>query len=315
MFPSVTGKVLAISNDGTRLILSNTTDIPNQVFVVDASNTASGINAMPLQISGATAAAFSPDGLKAFILAANTLYVHSTVEPLQAIPLAASPTAVSFLSEGAFAYIAGESLNAVSVRKTCDNTVATDASNNPQVINTGSTLSFLETLPNGTQALEVNSQGIDLIPITGIHGATGLNVLGCSPGLPNISDGTAAFFNLGQGSFTPTQLLISSDSTRAYVLTSSLPTVLVFDIGNQTSSAIALAGSAVPLNASLTTDGTMLWVGASDGFVHVLDTSIGVDVAQVMFPTTTGLCVDSTGMPFTFNPAKSCNPDLIAVRP
>jgi WD40 repeat protein len=95
------------------------------------------------------------------------------------------------------------------------------------------------------------------------------------------------------------------------VITNNLGSVLVFNIGNQTSSAIPLAGDAIPVQASLTPDGARLYIAAADGQVHVLDTEGGNDIQQVSFPTDVstfqaGLCVGTT---------ITCNPDLIAVKP
>jgi hypothetical protein len=113
--------------------------------------------------------------------------------------------------------------------------------------------------------------------------------------------------NLGQGNFVPTQLIVSSDGSMAYVIAKNLASVLTFNIGNQTSHfPIALSGSAMPLQVSLTPDGTLLYVGANDGKVHVVDTVTFADIQQISFPQNPGLC---SGVTFT------CNPDLIAVKP
>ena len=63
----------------------------------------------------------------------------------------------------------------------------------------------------------------------------------------------------------------NTSGTAAYVLSSNLPSILVFDIGNQSASAIALAGNAMPLNASLSTDGTTLYVGANDNSLQQIE--------------------------------------------
>src|SRR4029077_18920263 len=112
----------------------------------------------------------------------------------------------------------------------------------------------------------------------------------------SITTNGPSFFNLGQGNFTPTQLIISQDGTRAYVLASNLGSVMVFNIGNQTSSAIPLAGDAIPIQGSLNSSGTLLYIAAADGQVHVLNTQTGGDTQQISFPTdvTTlqfGLCL------------------------
>ena len=82
---TVTGNVLAVSNNGTVAVFSDTIHTPNQVYVVNVANVDSP-TATALNISSAVAAAFSPDGLKTFILGgttASSLYVYSTLQALQ----------------------------------------------------------------------------------------------------------------------------------------------------------------------------------------------------------------------------------------
>ena len=84
-FGTVTGKALAVSNSGTTVAFSDTIHNPNQVYVVNAAN-AANIVSTPLNISGATAAAFSPDGLKTYIVGgtnSSSLYVYSALQALQ----------------------------------------------------------------------------------------------------------------------------------------------------------------------------------------------------------------------------------------
>ncbi len=64
------------------------------------------------------------------------------------------------------------------------------------------------------------------------------------------------------------------------------------------------------MRASLTPDGTQLYVGSSDGTLHVLQTDVGADIQQITFPQ--GLCQTTAGKPF---PGVTCNPDLVAVKP
>ncbi len=312
-FKGVTGKVLTVSPDGKKVIVSDTKSSPNEVFVFDTASSTS--TALP--IAGATAADYSPDSLKAYILAGSTLYVYSTLEPLKTIPLAAPATEVSFLPEGGFAYVAGGAPSSITAWKTC-----TDAQETAQTVTTPSAPTFMKALSKSLavggvtfdgSVLAVDSPGIDLfgantsVPVP----ATGSCPLDLTNSTLNITTGSSAFFNLGQGSFVPTQLIVSQDGTRAYILASSLGSVMVFNVGNQTSSAIPLSSDAIPIQASLTADGTRLYIAAADGQVHVLDTEAGSDITQISFPTdaTTlqgGLCVGTT---FT------CNPDLIAVKP
>jgi trimeric autotransporter adhesin len=288
-FKSVTGKVLTVSPDGRKVIVSDTVSTPNQVFVFDTTTSTSVI----LPIAGATAADYSPDNLKAYILAGSTLYVYSTLEALKSVALAAPAVDISFLANGAFAYLAGGTPSGVAVHTTCTNAQAT-------TVSTPATPTFIKTLPNAGQVLAVDSPGVDVVSVN-------TTPVGCSPPVSN----TVQSFNLGQGNFVPRQFIVSQDGTRAYILAANLGSVLVFNVGNQTSSAIPLSGDAVPIQASLTADGNLLYIAAADGQVHILDTQSGGDIQQISFPpnTTTlqnGLC---SGTAF------ACNPDLIAVKP
>ena len=81
-FNSAFGKVLAVSPDTSTVIFSDTFDTPNQVFICNSCSAASR-TITSLLITGATAAAFSPDNLKAYIVATppppalqvSTLYI------------------------------------------------------------------------------------------------------------------------------------------------------------------------------------------------------------------------------------------------
>ena len=118
---SLCGKVLTISNDGQRVVVSDTVSTPSQVYIYNAS---SGATPVDLVLSNpgdtATAAAFSPDGLKLFILT-NTgkMYVYSTVDALAPVQLAPSATDIAFSADGSFAYVAGSPAGSVSAFSTC----------------------------------------------------------------------------------------------------------------------------------------------------------------------------------------------------
>jgi hypothetical protein len=288
-FVSAPGKVLAVSPDGGKVVISDTTDIPNEVFIFDTNSNTPTTYA----ITGATAADFSPDSLKAYIIAGSTLYVYSKVDGLQTIPLSATANDVSFLSEGAFAYLAGGSPSAVTVRRTCDNGSA-------DTLTTPATPAFIKTLPDATQVLAVDPPSIDLI-------AVNTTPSGCTP---TVSDSFSSV-NLGQGNFVPTQLIVSEDGHAAYILASNLNSVLVFNISGQLPSSISLAGNATPVQAALTPDGMLLYVVASDGLVHVLSTVSGGDFQQIAFPQGFYFCENSVGGSAGF----PCNPDLLALQP
>ena len=101
--------MLTISNDGKLVVVSDTVSTPSQVYIYSGSSTAT-VADLILSVSGetATAAAFSPDQLKLFILTnLGNMYVYSTVDALTSVPIAASATDVKFSADGSFAYVAG----------------------------------------------------------------------------------------------------------------------------------------------------------------------------------------------------------------
>jgi hypothetical protein len=124
----VTGKVLATSPNGAFAVFSDTVSTPNKVYI--ASTATSPATSTPLNISSAIAAAFSPDGLKVFILGngGNTLYIYSPLQSLlPPISLPAPATSVVFNSTGSFALLAGgSSLSTnLAIYNTCNNSPVT----------------------------------------------------------------------------------------------------------------------------------------------------------------------------------------------
>jgi hypothetical protein len=296
---SAPGKVLAVSLDGDKVIVSDTQSNPNQVYVVSgfsATGTATPV-VTPLLIPGATAAAFSPDGLKAFIAAGSTLYVYSTVQSLKTIPLAAPANAVSFYANGALAYLSGPS--GVTMRNACDTTYGQAASF------PSGTPALFQALTDGVHALGLESPGVDVFDVV---------VTAPNPGticpFP-VTTANSTFVNIGQGAFTPLKLIVASDNSKAYILASNLGSVFVFDLGVNTVTALPLTGNPVPLDASLTSDGTTLYVGANDGAIHVVSTVSGGDLQQITFTNNNS----SNKTSLCSNIPQTCNPDLVVVQP
>jgi trimeric autotransporter adhesin len=292
----ITGKVLAVSPDGNSVVVSETSPgVFNQVFIL---NTGTNGTLTTLPISGAVAAAFSPDNLKLFIATSSgKLFVFSTQAALQqniTLPNLAppnSPTDIAFNATGGFAAVAGP--GGLSFLSTCDNPSA------PAVTTAAAPGSIaVRALPNGS-FITLAPPNIEVVPITQVTNT------GCIQTPTAAAPNTA---NLGQGNFTPVDFLVSGDGNRAYIPIQGSSSVLVFDIGSSAVSSIALVGNPSPVSAALTPDGAFLYVGASDGAVHKLDTSLGTDVAQIPIAANT-LCVVPSG------PAPACLPDLVQVRP
>jgi hypothetical protein len=292
---TATGKVLAVSPDGNLVILSDTSLNPNEVFIFnDANTTSAPVN---LLISGATAAAFSRDGLKAYILAGSSLYVYSPQSALKTVALTSPATDVSFLPVGAFAYLAGGAPTAVTVRTTCTDELAVDGNNTPQILPTRGAPLAIRPLLDGNRVLVLDPPGIDIITATTAP-------VGCSP---TVSDPLPLpFVDFGQGNFAPLEFLTSSDGTRAYVIASDFVSVLQYDVFGGISSSIPLTGNATTVGGDITLDGTSLYVGGSDREVHVVSTVSGGDVQEVSLPANSFFC---TNVPLP------CSPDLIRVQP
>jgi hypothetical protein len=319
------GKVLAISSDGTSVIVSDTVDTPNQVFVVNGNAVTAS-----LPITGATAASFAPNNSKAFIVAGTNLYIYSATEALKKITLASPGNDVTFLANGAFAYVSsGSPAKQVTVFKTCDNRPALDSGGFSEDVTLTSSPLFLKTSPDNTKIFSFNRSGIDLIDVTTTGKPTpafpvSATAAGCEPpgpsplqgGLPTVINQhqSSESLNFGQGSLTPTQLIYHSSGTRAYILASDLSNILAFNFDTQSTSTIQLSGNSVPIQASLSTDGKTLYVLGRDlttlvNSLHFVDTTTNADVNQVVI--TQGLCHPRVGLSTTF----TCEPDLIAVKP
>jgi hypothetical protein len=283
-----------------------------------------------LPITGATAASFAPNGSKAFIVAGTNLYIFSATEALKKITLSSAANDVTFLANGAFAYLAGGSpSNQLTVFKTCDNGPALDDGGNSEDISSlGSVPIFVKPSPDNTKIYAFNRTGIDFINVTTMGKPsdtfpTTATAKGCEPksgsfaGLPTVINqhpDLNGSFSFGLGAITPTQLILHSSGSRAYILASDLSVIVVFNFDTQSTSTIQLAGNSVPIQASLSTDGNKLYVIARDlttkvNLIHVVDTTINADVNQIV--VTEGLCHARIGLSQTF----ICRPGLVAVRP
>ena len=303
--PTVTGKVLAVSLDGTKAIISDTQSTVNQVFIFDNA-TGTSLN---LLIKGATAAKFSPDGFKAFILAGATLYVYSTQAPLQVGTLPAAGTDVDFLTSGMFGFIA-QGTAGMSYLAVCD---SPSASLTSQILPVSpvAAANQIRALPDGSGVLAITPPGLTLVTtsVAGLPLPPGAQN-GCPAplGTLTLAPPVVTPIGLGQGAFTPVDFEISSDGQRAYIVPNG-GSVIVYDLVSTGVSLIPLTGSPHPLAAALAPDGQTLYVSADDAQVHVINTVSGGDLAQVAVPSSS-LCTVTTG-----GPSPTCLPDLLVVRP
>src|SRR5208282_1305798 len=232
----------------------------------------------------ATAAAFSPDQLKLFILT-NTgkILVYSTVDALATVQLAAPATDVKFSADGSFAYIAGApTATSISGFATCD---AQQTHHDPLipppldfdfVTTPGIPLQIFPS-PDAQHVIALDPPYIDVVTTVDnlIPLPDGQFVCNASPPLVDL-DPTVNFpqtvqsYDLGQGSFDPVFSQLVADGTEMIVVARKVPAVLVFSVSYGTTSSIPLAragfGDTDPLSASASTDGSQVYVAACDQY-------------------------------------------------
>jgi hypothetical protein len=327
----VTGQVVAVSHSGAAAVFSDTVSVPNQVYVVNSSN--SSTSAIPLNINSAIAAAFSPDGLKTFILgdAGNSLFVYSNLQFLQPpISLPAPATSIVFSSSGSFALLAGGAApSTLAIYNTCDNSPVTLTVPPPGL--PGPPL-FLKMVPSGNIPLGGLFGNViipDLEP-TGLDFFFGLDNTGIDIIATNSSQGplttlcpqqvalahttlNAPFppvhINIGHGTFHPINFFLSPDSTRAYIVTTDFG-VLVYNFNTNSVSGIKLVNNSTPVTADITADGSLIYVAGSDGLLHQLNTAAAIDEA----PPVPFLPLPNSSSSFCYT-GNNCSLDIVAVKP
>ena len=350
----ITGRVIGVSQNGGEAVFSDTISTPNQVYIASVTSTTSSSSSssapssttttttssnVALNINNATAATFSPDGLKVFILAdgGNSLYIYSPLLNLLApIPLPAPATSVVFNSSGTFAILSGGIAPATypgtfAIYNTCDDSAVTLTA--PAVpTSLPSPPLFLKMVPAGnvstgnTLIPALNTTGLDFF--FGIDD-TGIDIIATNSAMPSLTTlcpqtvtlaqvapvgTTPTYFqpihiNIGQATFTPINFFLSPDSTLAYIVASDRSSILVYNFTTRSTSAIALANNASPLSASMSADGSLIYVAGTDGLLHELNTYAAFDEYQISFPP----LVNSTNS-FCYT-GNNCQMDLLSVKP
>ena len=287
---SLCGKVLTISNDGKFVVVADTVSTPSQVYIYDAGANTS----VDLVIPGetATAAAFSPDQLKLFILTSTgKMYVYSTVDALTSVPIATTATDVKFSADGSFAYLAGALVPGKSISgvATCNAQPTHAAAPTPPnfdfVTTPGIPLQIFPS-PDAQHVLALDPPYIDIFATVDNQIPLPDGQFACNAPTVNFPQ-TAQAFNLGQGSFTPIYAQLVADGSEMIIVARDIPAVLLFDVNSGFTSSIHLAGLGLgdthPLSASASTDGSQVYIAACDqyaadgvtcaaGSVHIINT-------------------------------------------
>jgi hypothetical protein len=287
---SLCGKVLTISNDGKFVVVADTVSTPSQVYIYDAGANTS----VDLVIPGetATAAAFSPDQLKLFILTSTgKMYVYSTVDALTSVPIATTATDVKFSADGSFAYVAGALVPGKSISgvATCNAQPTHAAAPTPPnfdfVTTPGIPLQIFPS-PDAQHVLALDPPYIDIFATVDNQIPLPDGQFACNAPTVNFPQ-TAQAFNLGQGSFTPIYAQLVADGSEMIIVARDIPAVLLFNVSSGFTSSIQLAGLGLgdthPLSASASTDGSQVYIAACDqyaadgvtcaaGSVHIINT-------------------------------------------
>ena len=225
-----------------------------------------------LNISNATAAAFSPDGLKAFIFGRDTnqnpiLFVYSILQALQEIQLPASTevSSIAFSNNGAFVYIAQSNLGgvgpAVSVYNNCDNNLATDPSAVQQIIPLPAAPIVFKALQDGVHYVALEGSGnIDYITatVTGITPATLAKP--ASSICPMFVGHSVQPISLQQGPIHPINIFESADGSQLYIVATDSAGILDYNFSTGAVTGILLRGNATPLTADMSVDASTILV-------------------------------------------------------
>ncbi|MGH9494262.1 MAG: hypothetical protein ACRD3B_04630, partial [Candidatus Sulfotelmatobacter sp.] len=175
---TVTGTTLAVSNSGLLGVFTDTLHTPNQVYIVNLTNSAAP-SATALNISAGSVAAFSPDGLKTFIIGGSTgssLYIFSQLQTLQGpITLSGPAHAAGFSPNSAFGFVSeGGGAPNVTAFATCNNQVAASLplTASPLLMQVLPNVhidgrdSYGNTIPDGIHIAVLDSTGFDILTAT-----------------------------------------------------------------------------------------------------------------------------------------------------
>lgn len=334
---SLCGKLLTISNDGKLVAVSDTISTPSQVYIYSGTTAAVDL-ILPNAGETATAAAFSPDQLKLFILTnLGNMYIYSTVDELTSVSTGAPGTDVEFSADGSFAYVAGAPASSVSAYSTCSlpgvgsvdiGKVATSSTPlkifpspllqaGPQLL----TQNVIALEPPNIEILTAQFTQDPILYQTPLQ-------LTCNP--PVIPPGKftkSQPYNLGQGNFSPIYSQLVADGTQLIIVARHVPAVLIFNVNNGTTSSVSLVGNTDPLSAAASADGSQVYVAACDtytkndptqpcsaGSVHIVNTVNAGDFQQVPYVNINdnnnpNMCSNQGGS------SPLCLPNLIAIKP
>jgi hypothetical protein len=180
--------------------------------------------------------------------------------PVQAVTLSGTANDNDFLATGHAAYLAGGAPGQVTARAICDpfSQVDSKPAANPQLV---------RAIPDGSGMLALDPPNILVLSPISADNACPTNV-------------TSNSNSYVTGISNPTALLVTPDSTKAFI-TDGSGTVYVFNLSSHNTTPVALTGVTATFESDVTLDSKYAYVGASDGKVHKIDLTTGTDVGQI----------------------------------
>jgi hypothetical protein len=301
--PIPIGKVLAVSADGSQVIISNAAIDPSTGNPIDPFPSEQrvwlfnkGNNTITTFIlTGAVAANFDDDGFRAYVAASNgNVYVLSSQLSPVTVATGGVNIDVTQLPSGPFVYVANSAgLQAIA---TCNNAIqgTTPPTNSANI-------QFVQSVRDSNNFVAVDSPGIDFesANVANLTPPTTITPTNC-PGIITYSNN---FFDFGVGPFTAHQLLVGSAGTHIAVLPAGINKVLTLLNENTVGSVPLPAGATEALSGGMTPDGATLWVGvAGTNTVDRINLNTNADEVQI---------------PMTFKKADGspAPPNLVVIRP
>ena len=329
---TVTGTALAVSQNGSNAIFSDTLHSPNQVYVVSSTNPTAPT---ALNIPNATLASFSPDGLKTYIIggaSGSAMYIYSPLQALQGpIALSGPPKALVFSPNDAFLFAAesGGAAANLTAFANCTNPALAPIQPAASIVLPANPLlmkvlpslhidgkdSYGNAIPDGVHVLILDPTGFDIVTAR-IMPPAGAGTL-CPQGLQFVSGDPlrpVQRIELNQGTLQPLNFFYSADDTQLYVVSSNTSSIVVYSfISGSVTGGIELQNNAKPLTADSSVDSSTIVISGDDGMLHEVSTALGgSDSIPLSFP-------DIPNFPNPFcssNPsAGACALNMAIVRP
>jgi hypothetical protein len=246
---SLTGKVLKVSNNGNKVVISDTS--AGKVFVFDTIANSS----QEFDIPNVTAADFASDNSKAYFTSGTNVYEYSPNTGLKTLSFGAD--GVVFTPQTSVAFFGGSSILGLAV---C---------NDSSVPGAAGAANILRVAPDGAHMIGAGSGGwVDLAYKIAA--------------LPNVGCPVAETNTIKTGAFpafvgTPTQIAIASDDSNAFLTgyTGGVDATGIpfYHLADGTTGTIALSAAGPLFSGGTTQDAHSLYVGVggSSPAVHRID--------------------------------------------